>query len=98
MRTWMSFRTPIRGVRVGAGVSLPRVRIYQVSATGQKVWRLGSAAMLAGLALWLIFSRDDQGRLNEVWWLVTSFVLAVRYLFKLAVVALFPPPTTAGQS
>jgi hypothetical protein len=37
MRTWISFRTPIRGNRVGAGVSLPAARLYHVSATGQKV-------------------------------------------------------------
>jgi hypothetical protein len=96
MRTWISLRIPIKGIRVGAGVSLPRARIYQVSATGQKVWRLGSAAMLVGLALWLIASRDQEGRLNEWYWLVIGLVLAVRYLFKLSVVALYPPQHDAA--
>jgi hypothetical protein len=99
MRSWISFRTPIRGIRVGAGVSLPAARVYRVSATGQAVWRIGSTVMLAGLAIWLIASRDDDGRLNENFWLVIGFVLAARYLLKLAVVALFPPQhqTLAGD-
>jgi hypothetical protein len=92
MRTWISFRTPIRGVRVGAGVSLPAARIYAVSATGLKVWRIGSTVMLVGLAIWLFASRDAEGRLSEVWWLVIGLVLAVRCLFKLAIVCLCPPP------
>jgi hypothetical protein len=89
MRTWISFRTPIRGIRVGVGASLPAARTYYVSATGLKVWRIGSAVMLAGLALWLIISRDEQGRLNEAWWLVIGLVLGLRYLFGQAVVALY---------
>jgi hypothetical protein len=86
MRTWISFRTPIRGIRVGAGVSLPAARVYRVSATGAKVWRIGSTLMLVGLAIWLIASRDEEGRLNENFWLVIGLVFAVRYLFKLAVI------------
>jgi hypothetical protein len=99
MRTWISFRTGIRGIRVGASLPNPTARrVYQVSATGRKVWRIGSAVMLAGLAIWLFASRDEEGRLNENFLLVISLGLVVRALFKRAVVALFPPQTTAGQS
>jgi hypothetical protein len=91
MRTWLSFRTPIKGIRVGAGVSLPAAQVYRVSPIGAKVSNIGSAAMLAGLVVWLVATRDQEGRLSEIWWLVIGLVLAVRYLFKLAVVALFPP-------
>jgi hypothetical protein len=94
MRTWISFRTGIRGVRAGVALPNPAVRVYPVSATGMKVWRIGQAVMLAGLAIWLIASRDDEGRLNENFWLVIGLVLAMRYLLKLAVVALFPPEVT----
>ena len=90
MRTWISFRTGIRGVRAGVSLPNPAARIYYLSATGLKVWRVGSSLMLAGLALWLIFSRDEAGRLNENFLLVIIMVFAVRYLFRLAVVALFP--------
>ena len=51
MRTWISFRTPIRGIRVGVGASLPAARVYRVSATGAKVSNIGSTVMLAGLAI-----------------------------------------------
>jgi hypothetical protein len=95
MRTWISFRTGIRGIRVGASLPNPAARIYYLSATGAKVWYAGSTLMLAGLVIWLIASRDD-GRLNENYWIVIFMVLAVRYLFKLAVVALFP--RLPGQS
>ena len=101
MRTWLSFRTGIKGVRVGASLPNPAARVYQVSAIGRKVWRVGSALMLAGLAVWLVASRDQEGRLSELWWLVIGLVLAVRYLFKLSVVALFPPietPTPARSA
>ena len=94
MRTWISFRTGIRGVRVGVALPNPAARVYPVSATGRKVWRVGSALMLAGLVVWLFASRDDEGRLNENFWLVIGMVLAVRYCFKLAIVALFPPIET----
>jgi hypothetical protein len=94
MRSWISFRTPIRGIRVGVGASLPAARRYYMSATGAKIWRIGSTLMLAGLAIWLVASRDQDGRLSEWWWLAVSMVLAVRYLFKLSVVALFPPIET----
>jgi hypothetical protein len=50
--------------------------------------------MLAGLAIWLIASRDQDGRLNENFLLVIIMVFAVRYLFKLAVVALCQPIET----
>jgi hypothetical protein len=76
---------------------IPPARVYRVSATGAKVWYAGSTLMLAALAIWLVASRDDEGRLSEVWWLVVSLVLAVRYCFKLVVVAAFPPQTTAGR-
>ena len=92
MRTWLSFRTPLRGVRVGVAIPNPTARIYAVSAIGLTVWRVGSSLMLAGLALWLIFSRDAAGRLDENFLLVIILVLAVRYLFKLAVVWLWQPP------
>jgi hypothetical protein len=94
MRTWISFRTGIRGVRVGVALPNPAARTYRVSATGRKVWRIGQAVMLVGLAIWLIASRDQDGRLSEVWWLVIGLVLALRYLFKLAIVAVFPPIET----
>jgi hypothetical protein len=94
MRTWVSFRTPAKGVRLGVGASFPRARVYAVSAIGLKIFRIGSTVMLAGLAIWLIASRDQDGRLNENYWLVIGFVLAIRYLFKLAVVAMFPPIET----
>jgi hypothetical protein len=98
MRTWISFPTGIRGIRLGAAANLnTRARIYRVSAIGRRVWNTGSTPMLAGLAIWLVASRDQDGRLNEVWWLVVSLVLAVRYCFKLVVVAAFPPQTTAGR-
>jgi hypothetical protein len=90
MRTWISFRTPIRGIRVGAGASLPAARAYRVSATGAKVWYAGSAVMLVSLALWLIFSRDDDGRLNENFLLVIIMVWGLRYLFGLSIVTLCP--------
>jgi hypothetical protein len=94
MRSWVSFRTPVKGVRLGVGASFQRARVYAVSAAGLKVWRIGSTLMLAGLAIWLIASRDQEGRLNENYWLVIGLVLAVRYIFKLAVVAAFPPIET----
>ena len=98
MRTWLSFRTGIRGLRVGVSLPNPAPRTYRVSAIGRRVWHTGSTLMLAGLAIWLVASRDQDGRLSEWWWLVVSMVLAVRYLFKLSVVALYPPieaPTPA---
>lgn len=91
MRTWISFRTGIRGVRAGVSLPNPTARIHYVSAAGLKVWRIGSALMLAGLAIWLFASRDEEGRLSEWWWLVIGLVLGLRYLFGQAVVALFPP-------
>jgi hypothetical protein len=94
MRTWLSFRTGIRGVRVGVSLPNPAARVYPVSATGAKVWYTGSTLMLAGLAIWLFTSRADDGRLNENFLLVIGLALAVRYLFKLSVVALFPPIET----
>src|SRR6266851_4997765 len=87
MRTWISFRTGIRGVRVGASLPNPAARIYQVSAAGRKVWNIGSAVMLVGLVIWLIASRDQDGRLSENFLLVIGLVLCCRYLFKRAVVA-----------
>jgi hypothetical protein len=39
-----------------------------MSATGLKIWRIGSAVMWAGLAIWLFASRDEEGRLNEWYW------------------------------
>jgi hypothetical protein len=92
MRTWLSFRTPIRGIRVGVGASIPPARTYVVSATGLKIWRIGSALMLVSLTIWLVASRDQEGRLNENYWLVIGLVLACRYLFKMAIVCLCPPP------
>jgi hypothetical protein len=50
--------------------------------------------MLVGLAIWLFTSRDQEGRLSENFLLVIGVVLALRYLFKLEVVALFPPIET----
>jgi heme A synthase len=99
MRTWLSFRTPLRGVRVGVALPNPAVQVYRVSAIGAKVSHIGSAVMLVGLAIWLVASRDDEGRLNEWWWIVVWMVLSVRYMFKMSVVALFPPiePPPPGQ-
>ena len=87
MRTWLSFPTSIRGIRLGASVNLnTRARVYHLSETGLTVWRVGSAVMLVGLAIWLIASRDEEGRLNENFLLVTFLVLAARWLFKQVVV------------
>src|ERR1700674_2417612 len=94
MRTWLSCRTGIKGVRAGVSLPNPTARIYYVSATGRKVWYIGSTVMLAGLAIWLLASRDQEGRLSEWFLVVIGLVLAVRYLFKLAVVAFFPPIET----
>jgi hypothetical protein len=41
MRTWISFRTGIRGVRIGVALPNPTARIYPVSATGRTVWNTG---------------------------------------------------------
>jgi hypothetical protein len=86
MRTWISFRTGIRGIRVGASLPNPRARVYRVSPTGAKIWYAGSPLMLVGLAIWLVASRDETGRLSENFLLMIIMVLAVRYLFKQAVV------------
>jgi hypothetical protein len=97
MRAW--FSVPIvKGIRTGISVNMnPAARAYpRASATGAKVWRIGSTIMLVGLAIWL-FASMENGRLSEVWWLVTGLVLAARYIFKLVVVAIFPPQTTPGQ-
>jgi hypothetical protein len=64
MRTWLSFRTPIRGIRVGAGASLSAARVYAVSATGQKVWRIGSTKGL--LARWSRRPLDPWPRINFI--------------------------------
>jgi hypothetical protein len=94
MRAWLSFRTPIRGIRVGAGASLPAARVYRVSATGRTIWVVGSTVMLVGLALWLIFSRDETGRLHENFLLAMILAWALWYVFTLIVAALFPPIET----
>ena len=91
MRTWLSFRTGIRGARVGVALPNPAVRIYPVSATGLRVWRIGSAVMLVGLAVWLIASRDQEGRLSEWFIFAIIMVLSLRWLFEQMVVAFFPP-------
>jgi hypothetical protein len=90
MRTWISFRTGIRGVRLGASLPNSAARTYRVSATGQKVWLVGSALILAGLVIWLFASRDQDGRLNENFLLVIFMVWGLRFLFGRAVAALFP--------
>jgi hypothetical protein len=46
MRTWISFRTPIRGIRVGASLPNPAARVYPVSAIGRKVWNIGSTVIV----------------------------------------------------
>src|ERR1700730_10192197 len=97
MRAW--FSVPIvKGIRTGISVNMnPAARAYpRASATGAKVWRIGSTIMLVGLAIWL-FASMENGRLSEVWWLVTGLVLAALYIFMLVVVAIFPPQTTPGQ-
>jgi hypothetical protein len=58
MRSWISFRTPFRGVRAGVTFPNPGARTYPVSATGLRIWRIGSFVMWAGLAIWLFASRD----------------------------------------
>jgi hypothetical protein len=90
LRGW--FSVPIvRGIRTGISVNLnPAARVYRVSPTGQKIWLIGSAVMLVGLALWLIFSRDADGRLNENFLLVIFMVWGLRHLFGRAVAAYFP--------
>jgi hypothetical protein len=86
MRAW--FSVPIvKGIRTGVSINAnPAARRYRVSETGRKVWRVGNTVMLVGLAIWLFTSRDQQGRLSENFLLVIIMVLAVRYLFKQAVV------------
>jgi hypothetical protein len=64
-----------------------------MSATGAKIWYTGSTLMLIGLAIWL-FVTAEAGRISEWFWLMIALVLAIRYLFKLAVAALFPPIET----
>ncbi|WMT77450.1 hypothetical protein [Bradyrhizobium sp. Ash2021] len=98
MRAWISFRTGIPGVRVGVALPNPAARIYPVSPTGLKVWRIGQAVMLVSLVAWLVVSRDHEGRLSEGFLVVIGLVLAVRYIFRLAVVALFPPEVTAPHA
>jgi hypothetical protein len=87
MRTWISFPTGIRGIRLGAAVPLnTRPRIYAVSPIGLKVWRVGSAVILLGLVIWLIASRDQEGRLNENFLLVIIMVLTLRWSFGQVVI------------
>jgi hypothetical protein len=94
MRAWFSIPI-VKGIRTGVSVNAnPAARVYRVSALGAKVWYAGSSLMLAGLAIWLIASRDQDGRLNENFILVIGLVLAARYLLKQVVVALFPPAET----
>jgi hypothetical protein len=97
MRSWISFRTGIRGVRVGLALPNSTARIYPMSPTGLKIFRIGSAVMLIGLAAWLFFSRSDDDRLNEYFWLMIALVLALRYIFKVTVAALWPPIETPPQ-
>jgi hypothetical protein len=61
-----------------------------VSPTGQKIWLIGSALIWAGLAIWLFVSRDQEGRLNEWWWLAIIMVWSVWYIFGRVVAAIFP--------
>jgi hypothetical protein len=91
MRTWISFRTGIRGVRVGVSLPNPAARVYRVSPIGAKIWRIGSALMLVGLAAWVVVTRDQEGRLNENFILVIGLAWCLWYLFGLVIVALFPP-------
>jgi hypothetical protein len=74
--------------------SAATARTYHVSATGRKVWNIGSTVMLVGLAIWLFTSRDQEGRLSENFLLAIIMVFVVRYLFRLSIVALFPPIET----
>lgn len=94
MRAW--FSVPIvRGIRTGISVNAnPAAQTYRVSPIGAKVWYTGSTLLLAGLAIWLFATADEAGRINEWFWLMIALVLTVRYLFKLAIVALFPPIET----
>jgi hypothetical protein len=86
MRAWLSFPI-VKGIRTGVSVNAnPAARIYRVSALGRRVWNIGSTVLLVGLAIWLFTSRDQQGRLSENFLLVIIMVLAVRYLFRQAVV------------
>ena len=94
MRSWISFRTPFRGIRAGVSLPNPGACRYYMSATGQKIWLIGSAVMWAGLAIFLFVSRDHDGRLNEWWWLTIIAVWCVWYIFGRAVAALFPPIET----
>ena len=51
MRAWLSFPI-VKGIRTGVSVNLnPAARRYHVSPIGAKIWRIGSALMLAGLAV-----------------------------------------------
>ncbi len=96
MRAWLSFPI-VRGIRTGVSVNAnPAARRYFVSATGRKVWRVGSTLLLAGLAIWLFASRDQEGRLNELFLPVIFIVLGLRYLFKLVVVAMSAQRSLTG--
>ncbi len=62
MRSWLSFPTGIRRIRLGASVNLnTTARIHYVSATGMKIWRVGSALMLIGLEVMRCPHRRREG-------------------------------------
>jgi hypothetical protein len=50
MRTWISFRTGIRGVRVGVALPNPTARIYPVSAIGADEKRSAADKLMERLA------------------------------------------------
>jgi hypothetical protein len=62
MRTWLSFRTGIRGVRVGVALPNPAARTYYVSATGRKVCRWANILRSGGIAHLSGPTRDVAGR------------------------------------
>jgi hypothetical protein len=95
MRTWITFRTGIRGVRVGASVNPNRLfgssdPLQFISASGRKFWRIFAAVIWISFFVWLIAARDDDGRISEWWFIVLGMVMATHYLFKRSLWLLFP--------
>jgi hypothetical protein len=94
MRTWISF--PIaKGIRTGVSVNPNSLfgssdPLQFVSASGRKFWRIFAAVNWLSFAVWLIASRDYDGRISERWFIVLAMVMATHYLFKRSVWLLFP--------
>jgi hypothetical protein len=95
MRAW--FSVPIvRGVRTGISVNPNRLfgrssdPLQFVSPAGRKVWRVFAAMIWVSFFVWLIASRDHDGRIGEWWFIVLAMVMATHYIFKRSLWLLFP--------